>query len=88
MALLDSAVNDPVNIATGVPVSIKDVVYTIAGQLGRPDLIQLGAREAPESEPMFLTADVTRLRHEVNWFPRFDLSTGIAQTITWWRNQQ
>lgn len=88
VALLDSAVTDPVNIATGVPVSIKEIVYTIADQLGRPDLIQLGVRESPESEPMRLTADVTRLRHEVNWRPRFDLSTGIAQTITWWRNQQ
>lgn len=88
VALLDSPVTGPVNIATGAPVSIKDVVSTIADQLGRPDLIQLGARESPEAEPMLLIADVTRLQREVNWRPRFDLSTGIAQTITWWRNQQ
>lgn len=87
VALLDSQVTGPVNIAAGVPIKIKDLVYLIANQLGRPDLIQLGARAAPKSEPMLLAADVYRLHAEVGWTPRYDLPTGIAQTIAWWRNQ-
>lgn len=86
VALLDCQVGGPVNIASGVPVSIKDLVYMIADQLRRPELIHLGALAAAKDEPLILAADATRLQSEVNWSPRFDLAAGIAQTIAWWRS--
>lgn len=86
-ALLDSEVTGAVNIASGVPVALRDVVYEIARQLQRPDLIELGACVAPESEPAVLLADVGRLRDEVGWSPQYDLASGLAETIKWWKQQ-
>ncbi len=88
VALLDSNVEGPVNIASGQPISVADVIQEIANQLERPTLIQLGARPAPENEPPLLSGDVARLRDEVGWSPRYDLATGIAQTIDWWKLRQ
>ena len=75
----------PVNIASGAPVALGEVVQEIAGQLKRPDLVRLGAIPAPENEPPVLVADVSRLRDEVGWLPEHDLASGLAETIEWWK---
>jgi nucleoside-diphosphate-sugar epimerase len=86
VALLNSTVSGAVNIGSGQPVALRDVVYTIAQKLGRPDLILLGALPAPANEPRLLVADVSRLFNEVPWRPKYDLDQGIAQSIGWWRD--
>jgi len=88
VALLDSDITGPVNIASGVPVTLKQVIFELAEQLERPDLIQLGARPAPEDEPHRLLAAVERLRDEVGWSPKYDLESGLRETINWWKLQQ
>lgn len=86
-ALLDSPVRGPVNIASGQPVAVRDLVLRIAEKLGRKDLLRLGARPAQPGEPPLLAADVRRLREEVGWQPSTDLDTGLDLTIRWWREQ-
>jgi nucleoside-diphosphate-sugar epimerase len=88
VALLDSDVLGPVNIASGAPVAVSAVVQEIADQLQRPNLVQLGAIPAYENEPPALVAEVARLRDEVRWSPRYDLPGGLAETINWWKLQQ
>jgi nucleoside-diphosphate-sugar epimerase len=88
VALLDSDIEGPVNIASGAPVSVGDVIGEIANQLERPTLVQLDARPAAENEPPLLAADISRLRDEVGWSPRYDLANGIAETIDWWKRRQ
>lgn len=87
VALLDSEVGGAVNIASGVPVALKDVVEKIARKLGREDLVRLGARPAPANEPPVIVADVRRLSDEVGWKPKYDLDAGLDETIRWWRER-
>jgi nucleoside-diphosphate-sugar epimerase len=84
-ALLDSAVEGPVNIGAGERTSIAALLERIGRQIGRPELNKLGARSAPPAEPPVLVPDVARLLTEVGWRPRFALDEGIADTIEWWR---
>lgn len=85
VGLLDSPVTGPVNIASGQAVRLKDMIYAIAAKTDQTKLVRLGAIPAPSEEPPFLVADVRRLHDEVGWQPHFDLTTGINQTIDWWR---
>ncbi len=85
VALLDSEATGAFNIASGLPVTLQQVVEEIGAQLKRPELIQLGALPAPENEPRLLLADVARLRDEVGWMPQYDLARGLAETIGWWK---
>jgi nucleoside-diphosphate-sugar epimerase len=85
VALLDSPVVGPVNISSGQPLAIRDLVLAAADRLGMRDRVHFGALPAPENEPPLLVADVRRLFHEVGWRPLFDLATGIAQTVAWWK---
>lgn len=85
VALLDSEVTGPVNIASGAGTRIRDVVCEIAKQLGKPNLVKLGSRPAPENEPARLVADVARLRDDVGWKPEFSLTSGLNEAIKWWQ---
>ena len=81
VALLDSDVRGVVNIASGEPLRLKDMTSCIADQLGRHDLVHLGAIQSSAADPPRLVADITRLRDEVGFKPVYNIFNGIAQTI-------
>jgi nucleoside-diphosphate-sugar epimerase len=84
-AVLDSRLEGPVNVGSGERISIAELVDRVARQIGRPDLVRLGARESPPGEPAVLLPDIGRLRNEVEFEPRYGLDEGLADTIAWWR---
>ena len=85
VALLCSDVTGPVNIASGEPTTLRDLLSRIAFKLDGADLIRFGARPEPAGEPPVLLADAAPLG--TLFTPRFDLDTGLDDTISWWRNQ-
>jgi UDP-glucuronate decarboxylase len=85
--LLDSDIQGPVNIGSDERIALADLINRIAVEIGRPDLVRLGARSAPANEPALLVPDVHRLRDEVRWRPQFSLSAGLSDAIAWWRGQ-
>lgn len=87
VALTDSDVEGPVNIASGRPVLLKDVIYSIADRLGRKDLVSLGALPMPANETPLVAADISRLSGELGWKPQYDLDAGLNKTIEWWKKQ-
>ena len=87
-SLLDSRVEGPVNVGSDQRIAVAELIDRIARQIGRPELVHLGARAAAPDEPLLLLPDVRRLRDEVQWRPRFTLDAGIKDTIDWWRGRQ
>jgi nucleoside-diphosphate-sugar epimerase len=85
-ALLASDVSGALNMASGEPVRVADVVAAIATATGHPELVRLGALPANPDEPERLTAEVRRLREEVGWAPALDLRQGAEWTVSWWRH--
>jgi nucleoside-diphosphate-sugar epimerase len=86
-ALLEGVTEGPVNIGSPDRISVAGLLEEIALQIGRPELVRLGVRSAPPSEPLLLVPDVQRLYSEVGWRPQFGLSDAIADTISWWRQK-
>jgi len=85
VSLLASDVRGPVNVASGKPVSIKELVLEIAGKIGRTDLARFGDLPDRPGDPPVLFADVSRLREEVGWRP--DPGDALDDAISWWREQ-
>lgn len=83
--LLDSPVSGSVNIASGTPVSIREIIALIGTKTGRGDLIQYGEIPLSLSEAPLIVADNRRLVHEVHWHQKHDLATGLDKTISWWK---
>lgn len=85
--LLESDTTGPVNIASGEPVRLSEIVRRVGDLLGRPDLIQLGAIPAASTDVPVVVADTTRLTERLNWRPRYTLDAGLEASIAWWRTQ-
>jgi nucleoside-diphosphate-sugar epimerase len=86
-AVLDSELQGPVNIGSDERIALADLIDRIGRQIGRPDLVRLGARPAPPQEPLVLVPDIHRLRDQARWRPRFTLNEGLSDTIAWWRGR-
>jgi nucleoside-diphosphate-sugar epimerase len=87
VALLQSTVQGAVNIASGEGVRLADVIALIAAEVGRPELVRLGALPRRGGDPERLLADVARLREEVGFESRTGLEQGIRETVAWWRGR-
>jgi len=86
-ALLASDVEGAVNVASGCGVRVRDVLCEVGAATGRADLIDIGGLPQRPGDPPVIVADAARLREEVGWLPRFDLSAGIADAVEWWRRE-
>ncbi len=83
--LLVSKVNGAVNIASGNPVSLKEIGKNIERLLGTRNKIDFGAIKASKSEPDKIVADIGRLTSEVGWKPTVTIEKRLEDTISWWR---
>ena len=83
--ILESNFSGTINVASGHPVALKDIILTIADRFNRSDLVELGSISAPTDEPPMIVADVSLLRNKVGWQPKFDLRQGLDRTIAWWK---
>ncbi|RJQ38990.1 MAG: NAD(P)-dependent oxidoreductase [Dehalococcoidia bacterium] len=86
-AIANSRLTGPVNIGSGRPVAVRDVVTRIGTILGHPELILLGAIPYSAKDPMFICADNRRLKNNTDWVPHYDLEKGLRNTIEWWRER-
>ncbi len=80
-------VTGAVNVASGEPTTVREVVDEVARAAGRPELLRVGAVPMRPDDPPLLVADVRRLRDEVGWAPSRTLRAGIEETVSWWKEQ-
>jgi nucleoside-diphosphate-sugar epimerase len=78
--LIDPSVSGIVNVCSGAPVTLRDVVTALATRLGRTDLLHFGARPYLPDEVMYMAGNNLRLQ-ALGWLPRLDLEHGLADLI-------
>ncbi len=83
-AATQAGISGPVNIGSGKPVAIGELARKIGEIVERPDLIRLGDLPYREGDPMFICANTTKLQN-IGWKPKFDLDSGLKETIAWWK---
>jgi nucleoside-diphosphate-sugar epimerase len=81
VALLDSAVEGPVNIASGNALAVRDLIEMIRAETGGD--VEYGA--LPADPVALLAADTRRLNDEVGWHLTHDHQARLRETIAWWR---
>jgi UDP-glucuronate decarboxylase len=85
VAIAAAPVEGAVNVASGQPISVGEIARRLGDLLGRSDLLRFGALPEAPHQVTRASADVTRLRGATNFQPRYDIPTGLAQTVAWWR---
>jgi len=86
-AVAGSRLTGAVNIASGIPVTVREIALKIGELLNRVDLLKIGALPYAATEPIYLLADNTKLREGTGWKQRYALEEGLRQTIDWWKNR-
>ena len=84
-ALASSDYQGPVNIASGKPYTLAEVVKVIAEQLDKKPSVKISHTTPTPDNPAVLIADTTILKNILGFNPKFNLQNGIADTIAWWR---
>src|SRR3989344_278110 len=74
--------SDPVNIGSGMEVSIKDLVQKIAGMAGFVGEIRWDASK-PDGQPR-RQLDVSRAQKEFGFSAEMDFNAGLKETIEWY----
>jgi nucleoside-diphosphate-sugar epimerase len=88
VALIESTINGPVNIGSGFGVSLGDIRDLLAKKINTAVPAELlPSMPVPTSEPLLLVAKPKALT-ETGWRPKFELDSGLENTIAWWRKQQ
>jgi nucleoside-diphosphate-sugar epimerase len=84
--LLDSDTRGAINIGSGNPIAIKDLVSLIGAKMGAPELLRFAPLSSDAQSHDTVCADVTRLAAS-GFRAQIDLPSGIEQTIKWWRDE-
>jgi nucleoside-diphosphate-sugar epimerase len=87
VTVLDSKLTDAVNVSSAQATTLREIASTIGRLTGRPELIQLGAIPARPNDAPLVVGSNARVA-ALGWQPRYDLQSGLLQTIDWWRRQE
>jgi len=86
-AIAKSNLSGVVNIGSGHPITIRDILMKTAQMLGRPDLIKFGVVPYDPADRMFVCSINQRLLEKTGWTERYTLDSGLEQTIEWWKKE-
>jgi nucleoside-diphosphate-sugar epimerase len=75
-----------IDIASGAPLPVRDLVLEIARQLGREDLVRFGARPSPVHDAPIVLGDPAPVSRVFAWSPHYDLEAGVADTLDYARS--
>lgn len=85
MALMQDDINgEVINIASGIPVTIRKVTETVKVLVGQGDPL-FGQIHYRPKENMELYADISKANNLLNWKPEITLDDGILRTINFYR---
>jgi dTDP-glucose 4,6-dehydratase len=83
--LLESDLNDPVNIGNPAEMTVEAIARTIIRMTGSASELRHGP--LPTDDPKVRQPDITRARTLLDWQPRVSLEEGLTHTIRYFRTK-
>lgn len=77
--------SDPINIGTGIEISMKDLAGILSAQLGFQGELHWDTSR-PNGQPK-RCLDVSLARSKLNWTAKTTFDEGLAKTIQWYKEQ-
>jgi dTDP-glucose 4,6-dehydratase len=85
LRLMESNVNEPVNIGNPHEMTIEEIARTIIKLSGSSS--RLVYRPLPEDDPKVRQPDITRARTLLGWEPKVGLEEGLIKTLEYFKGQ-
>ena len=83
--LLMSDETDPVNIGNPAEMTVLEFATTVIRMIGSTSTII--HKPLPQDDPQVRQPDITKIRRVLGWEPKVPLEEGLAQTISYFREQ-
>ncbi|MPY87177.1 MAG: NAD-dependent epimerase/dehydratase family protein [Luteitalea sp.] len=83
--LMESDLNDPVNIGNPHELTLEELARTIIRLAGSPS--QIARKPLPKDDPKVRQPDISRARTLLGWEPKVSLEVGLGHTIAWFREK-
>ena len=83
--LINSEFNGPVNIGTGIPMKIMDIVNQIGSVMGKQELIQFTSGKHDPYKVVIANTEV--LHTKLGYKTRADFGLALNETIEYWKSQ-
>lgn len=77
--LMENTYVGAVNVSSGRPVTLKNIILKIAKMYDNSNLIHFDAKPRPKNSPSFVVGDNTLLKKITNWNEKFDLEEGLKE---------
>ena len=74
------------NLGSGVPISVREVVQTIHDIIGKGNLA-FGQKKIRKSEPKILVPNVEKIKALIGWQAEVTLGDGLKKTVDWYASQ-
>jgi len=75
-----------INVASGSPVSIKQIITQVVKIVGS-GCAKFGALNYRKGENMELYADISKANKILNWSPKVSLEEGLSKTVEWYKER-
>jgi GDP-L-fucose synthase len=75
----------PVNVASGIPMSIREMLPILLNAAGHHDV----KVEFDESKPTMIPRrliDISYLQSLINWHPKVSMREGLEKTVAWYKD--
>lgn len=85
MRLLATPIYEPVNLGNPHEISILELAHLVKDLVGSDSPIAF--RSLPQDDPQVRRPDITKAKEELGWEPKVDLTTGLKETIAYFRDR-
>jgi nucleoside-diphosphate-sugar epimerase len=85
--LLYSNITGPVNVASGQPLAVREVITSIAQVYDRLHQVNFETVESANAIADAVVANTTRLNSEAGWQSRKTFKERIIETCEWWKDE-
>ncbi len=85
LRLLDSSVTEPVNLGNPNEITILELAHLVKKLVGGDSPIEF--RPLPQDDPKVRRPDITRAQEKLGWVPQVELTTGLKETIAYFRRR-
>jgi len=85
LRLMESDLNEPVNIGNPHEMTIEEIARTIIRMTGSSS--KLVYRPLPEDDPKVRQPDITKARTLLGWEPKVSLEEGLTKTLEYFRTK-
>jgi dTDP-glucose 4,6-dehydratase len=87
LVLTDGAIGETYNVGSGEEASIEEIADGVLAAAGQPESLKTIVPDRPGHDRRYLL-DSTKIRTELGWAPAVEFDSGLAETVTWYRDNR